>query len=393
MTFLKAMRRSDAVMIGVVFLIVDLMFRTIISVGAPSIRFDEPYRSRIWWAVQDLNTQPHTADLILLGASDMVCAMYGAEATLLKTSVSQLLSHRSQYLEQRLKESNAPCKTVFSLAIPGEMPCDAYFLIKTLFAEKPKPKAIFFSVTVRDFCDATFGDPSTTDIFKVMSKLGGTKEYELPCRSVFWDRVDYQFGQILAVHGHKWELMSWQHHIVQTLLSKLIPQDFNNISTTKEIRKMSLRDLPEDFGPLEVCTDPFDPKNATFKNNLDEYVARYGHFKQATFTQQLDFFRKLCEFCRADGITLIVANTPVTSENRALIPKQVYDLYFTKVSETVKNSGGIFVDFDKAELFNHDDFFDTIHVNGRGGQKFMDQIALTLAANSRLASSNKPAGE
>src|SRR5262249_47907257 len=150
-----------------------------------------------------------------------------------------------------------PYKSNFCLAIPGEMPSDAFFLAKTLFPMRPAPRAVAYTITMRDFCDATFGDVSSTDIYKLMSKLGGTKQVELDCRSSIWDKLDYRLGQIASVYGHKWELMSWQHKTTQWLLSKVLPQKYDSVQTPLELRKASLASLPEDFADNEVMQAPF----------------------------------------------------------------------------------------------------------------------------------------
>jgi hypothetical protein len=390
--FFNRVRESDIFLALVLAVLVDLGLHLgyiAFSKTAAQLGFDMPYRSRIWYATQDLFRQQKTADLILLGASDMTCALYGAEATFLKSPQSELLNHHSRYLEDRLKTMNSPFKTTFCLAIPGEMPSDAYLIASTLLSNKQKPRAIFYAVTPRDFCDATFGDPSSTDIFKVMSKLGGTRELELSSRSSFWDTLSYNFSVLSAVYGHKWELMSLQHHLMHAVLSSSLHDSFDSISAPIPIRKMVALELPEDFGPFEVVDIPYDPKNPLFISNVDEYRSRYRHFNRKTFNQQMNFFAKLCGFCRTEGIELVVGNSPLTAENRALIDNNIYDFYISTTEATARKYGHKFVNFDDKRIFRHNDFFDTLHLNGKGGEKLLQEIAATISQQSSLGSSNR----
>ncbi len=390
--WLKQLSRSDIAWAAVLFLVIDLICR-LGFFGEHNqdltLTFDAPYRSRSWWAIKDFLRQTSTPDLLLLGASDMTAAVCRADATFLKTDKQELLTHRSEFLERKLIDLGSPYKTSFCLAIPGEMPSDAYFLVKTLFVNRAKPKAIYFSLTPRDFCDATFGDPSTSDIYKIMSKFDGIGSFEWSCRSSLWDKLDFLCTKGLAGYGHKWELMTWQQQAAHSCLSKILPQTYNSIRTPEPIRKMSLTELPEDFAADEIVEHPYDPKNPEFKSNMAEYRARYRQFKSKTFVQQLEFFERLCQLCQSEGIYLVVGNSPLLPENRALLSRQVYDSYLTELSRTVKKYGGKFVNLDMANVFSRDDFKDTIHLNGKGGEKFLEQIALVLASSSDIASVNK----
>jgi hypothetical protein len=390
--FLEVAFKSDILLAVIAVILLDFIFHFGFKLNEkPSfaLRFNEPYRSRIWWAMKDFIAQPKTADLVLLGASDMTCAFYGAEATYLNSPQSQLLKHRSKYLESKLANLDSPFRTAFCLGIPGEMPSDAYFLASTMLANKRKPKAICLSIAPRDFYDATFGDPTSTDIYKLSSKLGMEPHCQKLRSTSVWDELDHEIQQISSVCGHKRELMSWQHHVMHALLAKLLKEDFTTISTPQPIRKLALIELPEDYGPNEVIESPYDPKHPIWINNQAEYQSRYRQFKMSTFTQQLAFLKKLGQLCRSEGVGFLVVNSPLTDENRAMIEKSAYDLYMSEIPKAVRASGGIFVNFDTLSTFKHDDFFDSIHLNGKGGEKFLEQIAMALSKTSQLASSTR----
>jgi hypothetical protein len=378
--------KSNIVVALLIVALFDLGLRFVLpqksfAIATPS--FDTPYRSRIWYATKDFLAQPRSSDVVLLGASDMTCALYGAEATYLKSPQSELKKHYSQFLQDRLASYGSPYKSTFCFAIPGEMPSDAYFLASTLLPVR-YPRAIVFSVTPRDFCDGTFNDASSTEIFKLMSKLGGTKDFDISLRSSLWDLLDYELSVLSAVYGAKQELVSRQHHLTQKLIAVFSPDQFSTLRTTPQIRRLAYLQLPEDYAPSELNDDPYDPKLLPFKTNIAEYQSRYRQFKEKTFKEQLFFLERLCQFARAQGIEVLVVNSPITSENRALIPTPVYSRFISEIPNIVRKNGGRFVDLDKTGKFKHDDFYDTIHLNGKGGEKFLAQIALCLSQSSHL---------
>jgi hypothetical protein len=99
---------------------------------------------------------------------------------------------------------------------------------------------------------------------------------------------------------------------------------------------------------------------------------------------QVAFYQQLCEFCEFHGIKLVVCNSPVTDENRALIPK-----YRAMVADTARKYGGTFVDMDQPNAFAHEDFYDSVHLNGIGGQKYFDQVGVILSRSGGMSIAGK----
>ena len=84
--FLAELGKSDIVLGIVILMLADIALRfgfTWAQQGSPKLAFDIPYRSRTWYAAQDFLSEKKAPDVVLLGASDMACAVYGAEATFL----------------------------------------------------------------------------------------------------------------------------------------------------------------------------------------------------------------------------------------------------------------------------------------------------------------------
>ncbi|MDZ4835253.1 MAG: hypothetical protein SGJ27_15865 [Candidatus Melainabacteria bacterium] len=387
---IKAASKSDIAIALLCFALLDIGVGIAYAVNHKPMQFgyDVPFRSRSWYALNDYSKQPSTPDLVLLGASDMTCALYGAEATYQKKSISQLTNHRSTYLESQLEKAAAPYKSTFCLAIPGQMPSDQYFMARTLVENGAKPKALYCTMVPRNFFDATFKSPASSDVFKTTSKLGGTGEYEIICRKKdVFSIFDHLLSRASSVYGHKQELTSWQHHVVQGIV-RPDNANFDTVKTSIELRKLAMMDLPEDFAPDEVGQAPFDPKHNVFADNMQEYRVRYSQFSMKIWKEQFGFFEKLCELCKAEGIDLVVGNSPLTAENLAMVTKDTYKLYLDQVSSTVRSNGGIFVDLNLPGLFEHDDFSDSVHLNGKGGEKFLTYVAGAMSKRSLAQSSN-----
>jgi hypothetical protein len=125
-----------------------------------------------------------------------------------------------------------------------------------------------------------------------------------------------------------------------------------------------------------------------FTNNTDTFEAHFTKIDQRVFKEQFDCLKRLGDFCRSQGISLVLANSPMAPEVRPFINLESYKLYLAQVSSVASEYGATFIDLNRPELFNHDDFADAIHLNGRGGEKYFDQIAVALSRQSKLAAAD-----
>jgi hypothetical protein len=391
---LTALARSDAFRGLMIFLLIDLIFRAGFNWNQDKsvhLTFDIPYRSHIWWATKEFLGQPKGSDVVLLGASDMAAAVSGTEATFLNTPIHNLLHHRCSYLASKLQQLDSRYKDAFCLAVGGAMPSDCYFMARTLLLGEHKPKAIVCTIAPRSFCDSQFGDPKSSDVYRVMSKLSGTQDFGLSYLCSFWDRLDYGLQQSVSIYGHKYELASWQHHMLNPILSTLLCEDFSKMRTPRFAKLAALK-LSGDSSPSGFISMPFDPKHPVFTNNMADFEGHFSKINFRVFYEQLDFLRKLGDFCRSEGISLVLVNSPVTAENRQLVKPEFYKVYLIQVSSVASKCGAKFVNLDLPEIFKHEDFADTVHLNARGGQKFFDQIAPILARPSKLAAADRLPG-
>jgi len=388
---LRTLFRSDVLLGILIFLLIDSIFRAGFDwnqVNSNRLTFDIPYRSHIWWASKDFLEQPKASDVVLLGASDMVAAAGNSEATFLNTPVHKLLRHRCTYLESKLQQLDSQYKDAFCLAVGGAMPSDSYFTARTLLSGERKPKVIVCSLAPRSLCDAQFGDPKFTDVYRLMSKLSGTQDFGLSSLCSSFDRVDYGLQQIVSIYGHRYELASWQHHMLNPILSTLLREDFSK-KHSPGFDKLIVLAVPSDSAPSDFVSFPFDPKHPEFQNNTAVFEAHFIKINHHVFNEQLDFLKRLGDFCRSEGISLVLANSPMTTEARQLVKRDFYNVYLAQVSSVASKCGATFVNLDLPEVFKHDDFADTVHLNGRGSQKYFDQVALILSRQEKVATADR----
>ena len=120
-------------------------------------------------------------------------------------------------------------------------------------------------------------------------------------------------------------------------------------------------------------------------DNTKEYLTRYNPFKPKTFVAQRNYLEKFLEQQNNLGVKVLLVNMPLTGVNMSLLPGPTYETYLYTLKALAKKYNADVLDLNGDPRFNQSDFFDTAHLNGRGGQKFIE----VLSSDGRLVLTNR----
>ena len=104
-----------------------------------------PYMSWTGWTITDFLKQPRP-NVVFLGSSLMLVPLGGVDADYLRRRVDGSQHHHSAYFEDKFEEKTGLHLRSFNFALPGEMPSDAYLIVKNLLAGEKKPDLIVYGV-------------------------------------------------------------------------------------------------------------------------------------------------------------------------------------------------------------------------------------------------------
>ncbi len=380
------------IFLAVIFLTVtDLSARVLYKCRPdlwPVSAYDSPNRSQLWWATNDLRKLKQAPEVVLFGSSLINTAVVGAEATYLNKPVDACLNHRSTYLENQLSLAGQEKQVVFSFAIPGQMASDAYALASTLLHGKLKPKAIIWGIAPRDFLDCELTDATSTDTYKYMSRLRNLNELRSLSVSSFWDIVARDLSELSFLYDHKSDFVFLQHKFLNQFIAKLEHKNMDLINLPFALRKDALYEFMEDRAARELLIRPYDPNHQLFADNTREYRWRYREFRPKVFSTQLSCLALLTKYAHDNGVALYVVNMPLLPENLALLSESTYRRYLNQVSDIVTDGGGNFVNLQNPTIAQKQNYLDSAHLNGLGGQKLLDNFAQILNQSSQLASTS-----
>jgi len=330
----------------------------------------DPYRqsnrSWVWWSVKALRNGP-PPDVVICGSSLVVATVDETDATYLKHVVDQILHWRCEYLEHCLQQRTGQPVHTADLAMGGQMVSDVYSLAKVMLQGRYKPKMIVWGIAPRDFVDATFNNPNSSETVRYMTKVAGREMFDTG--HSFWDRVERSFDKAFWTYGNRDQVVFLQHRLLKAMLHSLGWKNLEENNLPQPLRQYVTENLPEDEGIDHWGVVPYY-KGLPFSDNRGEYHTRYNPFKPSIYQFQLRYFDKMLAFCRDNHIQLMLVNMPLMQANMALMPAGMYERYSQDTSRIAQKYGITVLDLNKPGLFPDQDYRDSVHMNGLGGQKF-----------------------
>lgn len=338
------------------------------------------------WTISDFLKQEKRTDVVFLGSSLMLVPMGGVEADYLGERIDGSQHHRFCYFDDKFREKTGLELRSFNFALPGEMPSDAYLIVKNLLNGNRKPELIVYGVGPRDFLDNILPSPSATDPYRYLSRFGDIAPVAERMMPGWMQRLDFELGKTSYFYGRRAEITQCADFAARSILNALLPIPANSKPMDFDNRRLL---LPE-YRPWEILAGQawFRPtlrtERGNFVDNLDEYRKRYGKMKWDTYISQMRFFADTLNESNKKGIKVVVAIMPITELNRSLLSNLSWNAYRSGVIALAKRKGATVVDFSESREFTLSDFGDTVHLHSAGGKHFFDSLMARMAKDKAV---------
>lgn len=317
-------------------------------------------------AIDELKNCKPRPTTVLLGSSLMMVPTWSCDKIHYGDTQSPTMHHHSRWLEELLKEKGLPNERVISLALAGEVVSDAYIIADKLLIGEHKPDAIIFGVAPRDLMDNTLSAEALTPVFQRLVTIDDLSRLAGLSFSTMQEKADFVLGRILSLYALRGRLQTVPLAQFKRALVKVIGEG-------SECGDSQKKTLAQNF---MTHTD----KTWVWKKSKDEYKERYKCFSQPQFEKQQMYLNALLELARERGIKVILLNMPISKENVSLLPEGLYDSYFQAIRAAASAHNAVLVDLYQDGKYSNDYFYDTVHLNAIGAERFMSQVCdqLTL---------------
>ncbi|MBX3072656.1 hypothetical protein KF728_11715 [Candidatus Obscuribacterales bacterium] len=376
----------------------------------------------IWWITRNYIIDGTDADVVFMGSSQMGSALYASEAAFLNEAIDTCTHRKSDLASSLISEKIGHKPTTFNLSMGGAMCSDQYMMAKSLFNSEHKPKLVVLGVNPRDFIDNTMPSASATDAFRYLSpyveldKLGGSAFPDL------FAFMDWKINETLPTKLIGEKIVSLLPESSKKLLpnaNDVVSEDgtvttigpvsagnaeAGNAKTTDT--KSGDTEAKSPAGEIASADGNNDALKAiygnqgvvkpgewrvvacswgAFKDNTEEYRARYKNSNPQIFNGQKKFFEEYLAYLKNQDIKVLVVGMPSLWPNRALLPDKFWGDFRNYLSSTTTEYGAKFVDLTADERFDSKDYLDTVHLNSSGGHRLVELITDAISQDKKLA--------
>jgi len=377
----------------VVFLLLNLVLFKV-----PGIRFDQfryPYKSWIWWLIQDLRFTKDRYDLALIGSSLMVSAVTHCDANHLNRTLDMERHHSADYFDSQLRTLLHGNYKTINLATYGQVPSDAYLIIRTILQLGQHPNVLIYGVAPRDFLDSTLSSPSDTEPYRYLSRIIYVEDLIDKLCDTTATQFDHWLNGNLFLCRYALDLQMHFSALAKYFVDDLLPRPHTQHPFTYRDRCQLL----PNYNGNEICAGacrivPLNSKLAGTwaQDNTPYYTLIYHKPSSKIFETQLYFLQKLSELCKEQRVQLILVNMPLSKRNIAWLTKSRYGKFVSTLSGFAHMCGVPFIDLSDPNVYSDQLFHDSAHLNGYGGKVFIDELISKLNSDSRLRSQIIAAG-
>jgi hypothetical protein len=317
-------------------------------------------------AIDQYQSLSQAPDIALIGSSLMMAPVWSLDNKKFPQTADIYHHHRSLTLEQNLAKVTGHKQAVFSFGLPGLMVSDAFLLNRKLLSKSKHPQTIVIGVAPRDFMDDLLTGETRTAIFQQLMTLDDLPEIGDLYLNSWTEKADFILNNSFYLYGKR----------------------FRYQDKLSQIYKRALRTLhleTEQTAQASGAGNDFlqgQNRALIWSKSIEEYKARYKHFNEKQFSKQSLFLVELVKAATANNIKVVLVNMPLTQDNLAAMPKELYPRFSNYVQDTANRYGCKLINMQANNTFSDNEFYDTVHLNAKGGEHFLKILTQELTSSA-----------
>ena len=327
------------------------------------------------WAARAFVNQRESADVVLLGSSQMGSAVFASDAQRLNKVLDCLLHRKGVSLAVELEKRLGHPVSVFNWSLGGEMVSDAYMISKSLLVGNQKPKLVVIGVSPRDFIDNSLQYAGSTEPFHFFSPyvdLGNLSQYAFP------DLIDHLAWAL----EKNFPIRKLRDEKVRALT------EYTNAPVQPLPGRQFLRTISGGAGDVKLGEWVITANIPNMLlDNTKEYQSRFRDSNPAIYGPELKFFDALLAMMKKSTVRVLVVGMPSLKPNRVLLSHSFWQTWRSNMMSLCKTNDANWIDLTDSSRFDMYDFLDTVHMNAAGGAKLFNIVADTIAGEPQLADS------
>jgi hypothetical protein len=373
------LKLSRALAAFLIFMAINIAIPASASLKGPKAKASlgqDTIQKALRQAEGQLNDKAGKSPVVFVGSSLIIAPLWSADVKHGYFYQDCMLHHQSKRLEDLLGQGQEGQKTpVVSLATAGQFVSDTYLVIDKFIADKNiKPKALVYGVAPRDFMDDTTGGLALTSVFDEVVEISDLPRLGKLFFSTFDEQGDFLLNRSVYLYRKRGRYQIKFKDSAEKVVARVM-KNKHGAGNGSQIASGGFGGTNND--PLAGFLMGGN-RNDIWAKSIDEYGRRYKTFNQGQFDKQKQCFKAVVDLCKNKDIKLYVVAMPLTADNLKLMPPQLYKSYIDCVAQTTAEAGIPMLNLQKDGNFTDADFYDTVHLNGEGGERFLSDMSTLI---------------
>jgi len=288
---------------------------------------------------------------------------------------------KADYLQDLLSKRLGTSVTVCNAAVAASVVSDDYLIARKYLASGKRPKMAILCVAPREFLDNQRSLIDKTATYSILADFSSLPDL-IAQKADFVRVFDSALGMAWTLYRTRTDYKDFLCAWTATTTGNALTLHNANLATRGADPTKGKKDVGVFTETKEVYLQP--PNDLA---DMGGYEGMYLPVNQTQFTNQKQYFTKLLALLQTERIPVVVVDVPVSDRNYALLPKDTLKTYYSFLADTTKDYGAALICAGADQKFDTvNDFEDSAHMNGRGGEKLFGAIANGITGNPAIAS-------
>lgn len=326
--------------------------------------------------IDGYTTLHKTPNIILLGSSLIKNPFWLSDIHYLAKTLDYDSYHDCSKLQSELSDKDLKDSYVFDFGMPGAMVSDIYLLTEKLLLGRLKPHLVIYAIGPRDFNDRVITSEITTPTFDRLFSALDLAKANWPYRMDFGQKINFLLDRFIFAYRKRGQWQMALASIFKRTLDKLAPQTkAKQFWSTPDNSQFASTSNPDGYLPVAFGKQ----SDLCWNSSIKDYKARYASFNNEQFNKQLAFLKALVVTTKKRNIELILVSMPLTGQNIRMMPPPLFALYNKSLQSVSRDYQISLIDLQNDKQFDQTCFYDTVHLNSKGGDKLASLLTKLIA--------------
>lgn len=278
-----------------------------------------------------------------------------------------------RYFTRQLEDKLHTKIEICNLGVQGSIVSDQLLILRKALEWGKKPKVVILELAPRSFLDNMHKQIRNTPVFQVLGDFATAPP--------FWKEGRLNKEALATIPGlisYFYRVKADYRSLICNIVASALNRPMNNWEAENSIRRRKPISLVNPEMEWQASEKPLGPKYS----DLPMYDTIYNPPDPAFFEAEKADCLNLLAQAKSAGVSVIVADMPISSPNRLLLDKGYQEKYRQFIKYLEDEQKVPVVHLSGSSEISDTDFEDSAHLNASGGKKLFAALTRAIQAGA-----------